>query len=219
MKNIALTIACVLIVLFLVSNFRKKDNVSKNNIEVAISNLVELIFDEDVENIKDSIISWYNNPKLFFKNNPDIFEDYYLKEDEVLDDVDNSLIVLFYFMNKKNKGFALDWKQENEDTIYFINQMLEEKKIEHIEIVSDDSGINESEMSLLSSYFDYNDKAYLDTYEFILKCNQEINKVDISICELGRGNDEYEIFLVDNNKLNQIEMINQLLGFSIAPFK
>lgn len=199
-----------------VNSEKEINNTVETDVEYNIKKLVELLFNETRDDVSNTVLLAYKQPVKFYNDNKQIFADFYFDEIKEIDYIDTSLIVLYSHLSKEIRACNLDWSQDNNDTLYFINELLEARKTKKITKVKELTSSSRSEMVVLADHLNCNNDNYLGTYEFLCHCGRELEKEELILCELGRGNDAYEVFIVDKVKFNEVKEINKRLGYSIT---
>ncbi len=143
------------------------------------------------------ILGFINDRKVFFNDNPEIFEDYFLAESELKDSMDLILIILKHHMIFENNLEMIDWKELNEETFEKVNSLMRSKSL--------------NEISISEGWGD------LEPFEFLNLCGELVrNDSCYTLLELGRGTDALEIFLVLTERVDQILDLSKSLDFSIS---
>ncbi len=143
------------------------------------------------------ILGFINDPKVFFNDNPEIFEDYFLTESELKDSMDLILIILKHHMIFENNLEMIDWKELNEETFEKVNSLMRSKSLNEISISEGWGDLEPSEFLNLCGELVRNDSCY-------------------TLLELGRGTDALEFFLVPTERVDQILNLSKSLDFSIS---
>lgn len=97
-------------------------------------------------------------------------------------------------MEKDKKAFGIDWCQENTDTIYFLNEILEAQDISKLNIDPDED---------------------VETFDFLEICKKELENHNLVLCELGRGNDAYELFVLTPDRFEGVQEVCGVLRYEI----
>lgn len=142
--------------------------------------------------------------------NSDIFEDYYFDKDSLPSKKDLSSIVIGHYLSNDSNFVMIDWNQSNEDTLYFINLILSRHSLEEIK-----TSTSEHTNQIKADYIDYDSQEYMEPYDFLKLCGDIVIEGGYSLIELGRGNDAYELFLVESKSRELLLKLSKDNGFSM----
>lgn len=133
-----------------------------------------------------------------------------LSPDNILVDknkYDVSLITLIFYGFDESLIWCLDWKTSIQDTFDVVNALLKVKNFD---------AVNASQLPTLvlvdADTFNEN----MDTYDFLVALNTFLEQRGLLICELGRGNDSYEVFILEKKDYAAFLDSVKSLGYSIS---
>lgn len=157
------------------------------------SDLLKILFQEKHEMIARKLDLLLKDKGSFILNHEEIFSDYYITEETKKKEL--VLMTIAYYLQQGNHLIALDWKQETTDVLYFVNELLKEKGTSIIKVSEEDFT--------------------LETYEFLELCSRLMD-TDYCLVELGRGNDAYDIVIIEKEALDRFQTLNKDLELSMT---
>ena len=166
------------------------------------------------EGIIELLEASYFTSDEFVEKNPSVFESVYSEESITKNTVDVCLIALMEFGFDENLIWNSDWNVCGEDLVTIVNELLTKKGYKNLK--ADDSG--DTDCSFPAEWIDFSTENWLEAYELLVEFEKILEKQDVYLCELGRGNDAYEIFLIAQSDYDAFIKACQKLGFSCSKF-
>lgn len=170
------------------------EEVNKNSVLENIAKLVGIERDEKVT----ELVAAFSDPLSFTKENPALFEDYFLSENDLNNKREIMLITLYQRCFEQKLMWAVDWSEFGENVLDIVNVLLETKGYDEVEV----ENVNEKETDAL-----------------LIEIASLLRERQLVLCELGRGNDMYELFIVSAYNYYQLTNEGKKLELSINEIK
>jgi len=170
---------------------------SKDRVKGKYKRLVDLLLDGDRPDLVKGLIEVMDKPRAFFMRHSALFEAYDLDADHLPSVCDLQLLILAHGLKETHNFQMIDWCQANEDSLHFLNQILEGKGLSPLDLSEEDLGLGQA-------------------YDFLCLCGRQLQEQGQVLLELGRGNDAYEFFILDQDKKEEVMSLAKDLGLALS---